>query len=294
MPKPKPTSTPVQTEMFPNTALAPVAPPKGELTTTDPMVGPTGMEFMPTNNLIIPQLKLLQGINSELIEFDHLKRGMFYHSVFKVGMDQPLRFVPVHIRERVVIFRPEQDGRGVLASASDGVHWDQPNQTIRGRFVKDKWVELKIGKLAANSPLLKFGSSDPSDPSSKPAATRLVELIMVLPDHLDLGASVFTFKRSSLRTGDELFSSFRLAPPNTPIYKYVYRMSWRAVEQDKKQYLVPVPLRDGLCDGELLKFAAQECSKFHNLAMSKSIVVDEDYEEEAPPVSESPNLKRDF
>lgn len=278
------TAAPVQTELFPAEpapSISVVVQSQTQaLATTDDYV-PTGLEHMPVDGLVIPQLKLLQGISPELNEFDHLRRGMFFHSTHKEGIEvdaqTPLRFVPVHIRKRAVVFKPDADGgKGIITQSSDGVRWDEPNKTFEFHPFKDdpkRAVLFKTETMVRGSKLLQF---DHYGPGSKPIATEMIEVIMILPDRLDLGACVFTFKKSSYKTGNEFRSSFITALPPRPLYDTVYRMRWVSKTNGKETWLAPVVMKDGPTEGELRDLARNQVAFFYAMANENKLVIDED------------------
>ena len=94
-----------------------------------------------------------------------------------------------------------------LAVASDGVHWDIPNQTFEVYFPNNrtpyKWATKRT---VAESGLDKFGSSRPEDPRSTPAASMTYQMLWAfrLPDgRPQLG--VITNSRTGVKPMKELF-----------------------------------------------------------------------------------------
>ena len=69
----------------------------------------------------------------------------------------------------------------LLARAADGENWDRPNQRFDVVLEGGQKVEWFTGKNVQASGLLNWGSSDPNNPNSVPAANLVYTLI--LRDH---------------------------------------------------------------------------------------------------------------
>ena len=99
------------------------------------------------------------------------------------------------------------DSKVPLAVASDGIHWDIPNQTFEVYFPNNrtpyKWATKRT---VAESGLDKFGSSQPDNPRSTPAASMTYQMLWAfrLPDgRPQLG--VITNSRTGIKPMKELF-----------------------------------------------------------------------------------------
>jgi len=276
------TQAPTQQELFaPTTTLATVQP-AGEVAVVAEYE-PTGLEFMTNIGLAIPELKLLQGISKELNDDPDLRRGMYYHTVEKQGFAPPVRIVPVHLRERAVVYRPELDGTGIITQSSNGVTWDNPNTEYKARFNKlapNDYTTFRTEKYVNKSKLLEFGQSIAADPQSKPIATKQIEVIVLLPDFPHLNACVFTFRKSAYKIGNDFRSWFASQSPQIPIYSCFWKMGMRVMEKGQNQWVVPTIVKDGLTDGEIRARAKQTCAQFHRMALDNQIVVDVGADEE--------------
>jgi hypothetical protein len=96
-----------------------------------------------------------------------------------------------------------------LASASDGVHWDEPNQSFEVKLnAAGKMATWKIGVQVGNAH--KFGTSDPSDRSSKPIATLTYDVLWVIdmPNGVKQPC-VFTCARSAIKPTQNFISTTR-------------------------------------------------------------------------------------
>ena len=108
-----------------------------------------------------------------------------------------------------VLWNPTKglDSKVPLAVASDGIHWDIPNQTFEVYFPNNrtpyKWATKRT---VAESGLDKFGSSQPDNPRSTPAASMTYQMLWAfrLPDgRPQLG--VITNSRTGIKPMKELF-----------------------------------------------------------------------------------------
>ncbi len=150
-------------------------------------------------DVTIPQIKLLQGLSDQISQFDNANVGDFWHTGMDESLGNSIQFIVCSRRRKYLLVTPQDDGRGVLARADDGAHWDRAG----------KW-EVKVDKKTtavweiqtlsvADSGLTDWGTYDPSDPESPPAATLFYEYLVVLPARLDLGPAVISLARSQVK-----------------------------------------------------------------------------------------------
>lgn len=152
-----------------------------------------------SSDIAIPQIKLLQGVSSQVVEFDNARAGEFWHT----GMDMPLgkevKFVVCSRRKKYLLQAPLDDGQGVLARADDAKTWDHTGEweVQIDKKTKAKWSIETLDVV--KSGLTQWGTYDPDDENSPPAATLFYEYLVIMPDHLDLGAAVISLARSAIR-----------------------------------------------------------------------------------------------
>lgn len=151
------------------------------------------------SDVAIPQIKLLQGTSDQVKNFDNAKSGNYWHT----GMDMPLgdevTFIVCSRKKKYLLQAPMDDGQGVLARAEDAKTWDKlgswdvkiDKKTTATWAIEDLDVE--------KSGLTDWGSSDPDDENSPPAATLFYEYLVIMPDHLDLGPAVISLARSQIK-----------------------------------------------------------------------------------------------
>lgn len=159
-----------------------------------------GMEGLNASDIEIPRIKLLQGISPELMEFPDAKQGHFFHNVAELDLGEKLNIVPLYIWKMFILWNPRESGGGILARAEDGVHWSPPNGEFDVKINKGtKSAKWKLAPTVAASQLDQWGTYDPSDLNSQPAATRMFNIVAYLPDHPDLSPVVITMQRSSIK-----------------------------------------------------------------------------------------------
>lgn len=191
------------------------------------MKGHTGQghENIGAGDIETPRIKLLQAVSPELTKFDEAKQGHFWHSVAEVSLGTTLRFVPVFVDQRAILWRPRWDGNGgILARADDGTHWSPPNAEFSVQVAKGvkRQVVWATKPTVAESGLLEWGSYDPEDPNSPPAATRMYNVVAKLLDFPDLPPAVITLQRSGIRPARKFLAKLKMSA--APSFGTVYEM----------------------------------------------------------------------
>lgn len=182
-----------------------------------------GLEALDSTDFILPIVKLMQATDVAVQE-GTAQAGSFYHMTSKVNIGKEVTFIPCHIRKRYMLFRPN-DGSGgtgsnVLARSDDGIHWSPANAAFEVTLKSKKKVVWKTKSTIAESGLDKFGSSDPEDPQSNPAATLIYDIVAILPDHEDLSPAVISLKGSAVTRAKNLNTVLRSS--KAPIWGHVF------------------------------------------------------------------------
>ena len=193
-----------------------------------------GKENISKDDIEIPRLKLMQGLSPELQEFDDLKAGFFFHPAAEYIFDGPFRAVPVFMDKRYILWRPRDAGGGILARADDGVHWSP----AQGKFTvqldkKDGGdsVTWTMAKTVQESGLNNWGTLNPADPNSPPAATEMYNYLLAFPDQPDLMPAVLSFQRSSIKVGRRF--NTKLKTVRAPIFGTIWE--FRAAEDSNNR-----------------------------------------------------------
>lgn len=161
---------------------------------------------MDSTDFIVPRIKLLQGISPEVEAFDEAKSGNFWLNVLDIALGDSFRFIPINNRKRFLLLPPIGDDRGVLARADDGRTWNTKGSwdvKLKNMKTPVTWTidDLDVRK----SGLGEFGSSNPDDPDSNPAATLFYEYLVWLPDVPELPTPVLlSLARSQAKKARDL------------------------------------------------------------------------------------------
>jgi hypothetical protein len=171
-----------------------------------------GTENIGMDDMEIPRLKLLQAISDEVQEREDCRVGEYFHTIAEMSLGRTLKVVPIYIFKSAILWRPRHDGGGILARADDGTHWNPPNAEFTVKPAKDnsRTVTWKTAPTVEQSRLLEWGSYDPENQNSPPAATRMINIVAFLPDFPDLSPCVITLQRSSIKVGRKFLSKLKL------------------------------------------------------------------------------------
>jgi hypothetical protein len=163
-----------------------------------------------------PRLKILAGMSPEITEgTPGATVGHFWMTILNRSLGPSVTGSLVILRKSYHVWPPRGgsvanvDQKGPLATATDGVHWDQPNQKWEVRLQGNPTVYTwKIGKLVTDFRADKFGSSQDDDPRSKPIATLTYDSLWLI----DLGngkkqLAVFTASRTGVQPTTNFIST---------------------------------------------------------------------------------------
>jgi hypothetical protein len=156
-----------------------------------------------------PEVKLLQATSPEAAEQPGARAGEFWLTGRNLNLGPEIVATPIILKKTYVIWNPTKsaDNRVPMAVASDGIHWDIPNQELTVYYPNNpKPYIWKTKRTVAESRLDQFGSSRPEDPRSTPAASMTYQMLWAfnLPDgRPQLG--VITNSRTGIKPMKELF-----------------------------------------------------------------------------------------
>jgi hypothetical protein len=195
------------------------------------------------SDVVLPRVKLLQGLSSEIDTFDEAKAGQFWHTGLDVSLGTEVRFIVADRRKKYLLMAPIADGQGILARSDDFITWDRTGSwNIKLKHVKEpvKW-EIKDLDVAASG-LAEWGTSNPSDEDSPPAATIFYDYLVLLPDYMEYGPAILSLARSQIRKAKKgLNDKIKLhADMGRPMQSCMFTMSVvedSADGQDFKNYL---------------------------------------------------------
>ena len=174
----------------------------------------TGMEAMGKDDYKTPRIILLQGLSPELKTFEGLaKSDNFWHTGMNVPLGTEFEFVPVIASKRVILWRPRSDQNGgILAFSKDGKNWDSgANQKFTVKLKDRKeLVAWDTGKNVLSSKLTEFGTSNPDEPQSAPAASVVYEYLVYLPSYPELSPCVLGISKTGLPNGRSFNTSLAM------------------------------------------------------------------------------------
>ncbi|HEY7243218.1 MAG TPA: hypothetical protein VH678_04965 [Xanthobacteraceae bacterium] len=148
-------------------------------------------------DLEMPRLKLLQASSPELARFDNAKQGEFWHSLTDESLGSTVRFCPIYIDWRYILWRPREAGGGILARADDGKHWTPADTEFTVTLKSGHEVKWRTARTVAASGLAKRGSYNPSDRNSPPAAAPMYSIVCSFLDRRDFPAVLILQRRAA-------------------------------------------------------------------------------------------------
>jgi len=102
--------------------------------------GPTGVENVKPDDLIIPRLTIIQGLSPQVTqgkpEFDPRARtGMIWDVGLQEGFPDGIEFLPVYYVKNWLEWAPRSSGKGLVAIHSDDTPMSQARKNELGQFV---------------------------------------------------------------------------------------------------------------------------------------------------------------
>lgn len=190
-----------------------------------------GTENLSSADVEIPRITLLHSLSREVMDGDE-KPGVFYHTILEEAIGNKLRIVPVFVAIRYLLWRPRHEGGGILARADDGVHWDPPNQEFTVKPIKgsNETTIWRTSDTVDKSGLANWGSSQPKDPNSQPAATKMYNIVCMLPDHPELSPCVLTLQRGAVKIAKKFIGKLKMS--GAPSYGQIFEMGVFKDEND--------------------------------------------------------------
>jgi hypothetical protein len=201
-----------------------------------------GKENIKQDDLIIPRVALMQAVNQEVID-GLVESGHFWHTINEEDLGEGIEdLVILHHSKRYTLWNPRHAGGGVLARASDGLRWDADFDVEVQPYKDDKRKKVKYtakagDRVGRDIGLGKWGSTDPDNPDSPPAATLTHVLACAILSRLDLGPFVILLQRSAEPVAKLLLSKVSIDP--APIFGQVYTVGSKdqpSASGDFKQY----------------------------------------------------------
>lgn len=204
--------------------------------------GPVGDETIESEDISIPRLKIGQSMSPE-VKDGNIKEGALFINVTGQTLwdpddKAPLQALIVARNKEFILWRPVEDGGGILARAqrvqdpNTGAvryKWDQPNKSFEvkvGGKIKQTWTTKTfcgfgkgkaVADLAADEDNLGlWGSEISNDPESSPAATAHHNYLLMLPAHNNLIAAI-SLSRSQAKVAMNLNAAIKMGDRRYPL-----------------------------------------------------------------------------
>lgn len=224
----------------------------------------TGKENIAREDMVIPRVALSQAVSPEVLD-GRSEVGNFFHTVLEEDLGPEINVIVLHHSKRYTLWNPRHDGGGVLARASDGKTWDSDWEgEIRPSKDSKKKVKLavKAGEpVGRDIGLGRWGTLDPENEDSPPAATLSHVLVCCIPERLDIGPFIILLQRSAEPVAKMLLTKVQL--DSAPIFGQIYTMTSKdqpSASGDFKQYTFA---KNGhVQDADLYAFAKQQNAQF--------------------------------
>lgn len=178
----------------------------------------TGASFgnIDSSDLKPPRLKILAGQSPEVTDgIQGAVPGNFWVTILNVNLGKEVTGTPIFLRKSYQVWAPKGgaggEQKGPLATASDGIHWDVPNQTFEVQFPGNpKVYKWHIKRTVIENGSHKFGTQQDDNPSSKPIATLTYDTLWLidLPNGVKQ-LCVFTASRTGITPTQNFISATR-------------------------------------------------------------------------------------
>lgn len=242
-----------------------------------------------SNDVALPRIKLLQATSKECEAFDNAKTGLFWHTGLDIPLGDTLDFVVAARNKKYLLVAPLEDGQGILARADHFTEWDRTGSwKVKKKGIKEPLHWEITDRNVAKSGLDKWGTFNPDDENSPPAATLFYDYLIFLPDRLDLGPAIFTCTRSSIsRAKKGLNDKIKLHGDNgRPMQSLVFRATVTKEVGDEGDYKNVRFGQNGFSPEEVYKIAYE-----HRLALTGNYRAQDEESEVHEAEKEDPGVK---
>lgn len=187
----------------------------------------TDMRGIGAEDVSMPRIKLLQALSPEVQEgtMDQMtgleaKAGEFWHSLADRSLGDAFTFVPILVRKRYILWDPAEgtNNGDILARSNDGVHWNPPSGKFDVKLskMKNHVATWELKPTVAESGLHLFGSSDPDDPNSPPAAVLCYDFLVHPLAYPELSPSVIICQKTQIVPTKKLLGKLKMGA--VPVY----------------------------------------------------------------------------
>ena len=223
----------------------------------------TGASFgnIDASDLKPPQLKLLAGQSPEVTDgIPDARPGNFWITILNMNLGPSVVGSPILLRKSYQVWAPKAPGsdqKGPLATASDGISWDVPNQSFDVRFPGNpRTYTWKLGRTVTETGAQKFGSSQDDDKSSKPIATLTYDVLWLI-DLPNGQKQLCVFK--SARTGVK------------PTQNFISTTKAMGIDQFYQRYRIVVQKKTGPTGDPYFAYDYQFVGEVESVAEAKAL-----------------------
>lgn len=234
----------------------------------------SGKENISRDDMVIPRVALTQAVSDEATD-GRCEVGNFWHTVLEEDLGPDLNLIIVHQSKRYTLWNPRHSGGGVLARASDGKTWDSDFEGEIQPYKDDKRKKVKFSvkagdKVGRDIGLGKWGTLDPDNEDSPPAATLSYVLVCIAPDRPEVGPFVILLQRSAEPVARQLLTKINLDP--APLYGQIYTVGSKDQASDQGGFKQFTFAKNGhVQDAEMYELA----KTFHEQFQSTEVKFDE-------------------
>jgi hypothetical protein len=192
-----------------------------------------------TSDVIMPRLKLLQGMSPEVkTDPRQFIQGEFFHSGMGECIGDVLNVVPVMKQDTTWDLWGDRDSNdGLLAQADENGRW-LPGYENREFVINRRKVYTRENMY--KSGLNAFGSSDPNNPRSKPMLAETYRVIFWLLDYNEASPVMFIASRMlGLRVKELLTRMTYRGGAGVPYYKQIFEMRSNLDRYKSNEYFTP-------------------------------------------------------
>ena len=185
----------------------------------------SGLKGLDASDFVVPRVKLLQGTSPELTANENAKQRNFWVTVVDVPLGPEFEFMPLSNKKHYLLIPPLVKGNDkvVFARAEDAKTW-VPGEGEWEVYLKGQKnpVTWKITDPdVRKSGLANYGTSDPDNPDSKPAATLFYDFLVIIKGHEELGPVLLSLARTQAKRGKDLQGKIELR--NKPMQSQVFK-----------------------------------------------------------------------
>ena len=212
-----------------------------------------GLENMDSSDIETPRLLLLHAVSPQVNDYENARPGTYWHNMINEPVGDAkngFEGVILYVDKRAILWRPRPpiDTGGILARSDDLRVWNPSNATFTVKAAGGGTIEYRTKRSVTESRLLEWGTADPNNPTSGPAATLMINTVLIFPEYPHIPPAVFTFSRSSEPLGRKLMG--QVNGSGAPIFGIRFRFRSELVDKGGYKFYMPVFRQAGYVEGK--------------------------------------------